>query len=240
MIHRLACLMLLAWVSAAHAQLPGIGPTDPRRTVDISAQPWNALARVQTELGTRCTGVAVGPAAILTAAHCLVAPRTRRLMRAESIHVLLGYDQGRYAAHQRVLTFRVGPGFHPADATPASADWALLTLAGPITDSQLSLGHAHPGEIVAVAGYEQDRAETLLADRDCRIQAILPDAGESLIRDDCAATRGASGAPLLAWRAGKGWVVVGIQVRAIIGHQGGLAVPVHAIMDSLPGLRGMP
>ena len=79
---------------AARPLLPGIGATDPRRPVDLAQAPWRALGRVQLELGKRCSGALVGPRTVLTAAHCLVAPRTGNLVRPETVHFLLAYDRG--------------------------------------------------------------------------------------------------------------------------------------------------
>lgn len=36
--------------------LPGIGVVDRRVAVDPTQQPWDAIAKVQTNIGTRCTG----------------------------------------------------------------------------------------------------------------------------------------------------------------------------------------
>ena len=77
----LAALLLAAPAAAQQSRqapavvaLPGIGANDPRQPVDARQAPWRSLGRVQTELGTRCTGVLVGLTRVLTAAHCLVSP----------------------------------------------------------------------------------------------------------------------------------------------------------------------
>jgi protease YdgD len=71
-----------------------------------------------------------------------------------------------------------------------------------------------PGTAVALAGYNQDRAQLLVADADCHLIGTVrsPDGG-AFFTHDCAATRGTSGAPLLA-RHGDGWEVVGINIAA--------------------------
>ena len=67
---------------------------------------------------------------------------------------------------------------------------------------------------VALAGYNQDRAQLLMADLDCHVLhvAALSD-GIMFITHDCAATRGTSGAPLLTKRDG-GWAVIAINIAA--------------------------
>ena len=92
----LAALLLLAVSGRAGAEpsLPGIGPGDDRVQVDPAEPPWRALGRVQTELGSRCTGFLVAPRAVLTAAHCLYRPGPHSFVQPHSVHFLLGYNKG--------------------------------------------------------------------------------------------------------------------------------------------------
>jgi protease YdgD len=62
--------------------LPGIGAVDRRVAVDPGQPPWDAIAKVQTNIGTRCTGALIAPGNVLTAAHCLYNRRTRALLQA--------------------------------------------------------------------------------------------------------------------------------------------------------------
>ena len=73
--------------------LPGIGQVDRRVAVDPGQPPWDAIAKVRTNIGTRCTGALTTPSTVITAAHCLYNRRTRALLQAGSLHVLLGYNQ---------------------------------------------------------------------------------------------------------------------------------------------------
>ena len=147
--------------------LPGIGAHDPRRPVDAAQAPWSALGRVQTELGGRCTGTLVAPDRVLTAAHCLVARRTGRLVQPGSVHVLLGYHLGAWRAHGRVVGFTLGPGY-TAGVGPVAADWAVLHLAAPMDQAQPVLPLLReppaPGSPLMLGGYQQDRPEVLMAD----------------------------------------------------------------------------
>ncbi len=238
----LAALLLLGASPAARGQerpaLPGIGAADPRRPVDHAAEPWRALGRVQTEAGGRCTGVLVGPRTVLTAAHCLVAPRTGRLVRPGAVHFLLGYHLGGWAAHARAAAYRIGEGYDPAARRPAGADWAVLTLERTVgaPDRVLPLLREAPAPRMplALAGYQQDRPEALLADTACRVLGLGRDAaGLPLLLHDCAGTRGASGAPLLARDAEGRWAVAGIASAAAAALALGAAVPAGAI-------RGVP
>jgi protease YdgD len=232
----LAGLLLATSASAHEGQrvqrgppLPGIGADDPRRPANLRLAPWDALGRVQTELGGRCTGVMVAPDRVLTAAHCLIAPRSRNFVQPGSVHFLLGYDRGRWTAQARVREFITGEGYG-ADG-PIAADWALLTLERRIVEPRRVLPLLRtlppPRTPVMLGGYQQDRPEVLMADADCRIIGAQRAAdGRPVMVHDCAGTRGASGAPLLAQLPdGGGWAVAGVLAAVNAEMALGYAVP---------------
>jgi protease YdgD len=209
--------------------LPGIGVADRRVAVDPGQPPWNAIAKVQTNIGTRCTGALIAPGTVLTAAHCLYNRRTRALLQAGSLHVLLGYNRGDYRWHRTVARYTVGPGFDGIKSGLQSSDWARLELDGAIPDlvAPLPIAAEPPraGVGVALAGYNQDRSQILMADLACHITSIAMAAGEPFIAHDCDATRGTSGGPLLM-RQGGGWAMIGINIGAAPGTN--LALPATA------------
>jgi len=213
------------------SELPGLGDAAARQPVDTKAAPWRSLGRVQTELGSRCTGTLIAPARVLTAAHCLLSPRAGGLVQPGSIHFLLGYAAGRYTAHARVAAFQLAPGYQPASRGPASADWAILQLASPLTEAPpLPLAPARATDAVMLGGYQQDRAEVILADTACRLVGLRRGQDGPVLLHDCAGTRGASGAPLLRREPAGGWSVIGIAVAATRGQSGGLGIPAQAIL----------
>ncbi|MBB3884699.1 trypsin-like serine peptidase [Acetobacter oeni] len=218
---------------------PGIGPDDTRRAVTMKSLPWNAIGRVQTELGGRCTGFLVAPAVVETAAHCLWLVKTRRYIQPHDIHFLRAYDRGQYAAHARVTRFLVSPGYDPEhEATTASFDRATLFLENPAGTAAdilpVAPGLPSIGDGVTLGGYEQDYREILTSDMRCHVVGIFRNGeGYPMIGHDCDATRGSSGAPLLGQQNGR-WVALGVQVLANSG-QGGSAAPLSFMQVSVTG-----
>jgi protease YdgD len=216
--------------------LPGLGGHDPRARQDPTAWPWRAVARLQIPGAARCTAFLVAPRVVLTAAHCLYVRRTGHFAPAESVHVLTGYSAGRFARHAVATGYRLAPGYDPRDVPPDfGADVAVVTL---------DRAMAAPGEVLGLAdsdapsaamlgGYNQDRAEVIEADPGCAVLGGAADAaGRPLLRHDCAATRGTSGAPLLV-RAPGGWMVAGLQVAAASGRASGIAIPAATLRQVL-------
>lgn len=243
MLSRAAAALLLALPAAAAAQgelrqsapamlRPGIGAEDPRRPADPEAEPWRALGRVQTELGTRCTGALIGPRSVLTAAHCLIAPRSAQFVQPGSVHFMLGYHLGHYDAHARVVSYALGPGFRPAPPGPAAADWAVLTLDRPVGTPgrilPLLRDPPPPRTPLMLGGYQRDRPEMLLADTGCRLLG-LQRGGEPLLVHDCAGTRGVSGAPLLARGPDGHWAIAGVASSVAADIALGRAVPAASV-----------
>ncbi len=222
---RLPAYAALAWLGVAPAlaqSLPGLGPTARRTEIDRSRMPWRALGRVQTEFAERCTGFALAPALVATAAHCLYLPKVARFIRPHEVHFLLGEHLDTFVDHARALSFAVPRGYDPTrEAATARLDRAFLTLDHPVADEILHLATRlpPPGTRLMLGGYGQDRQERILADPACHLLAV----SDGLIRHDCAATSGTSGAPLLAAIDGQ-WRVIGVQIEAELGGIGGVAV----------------
>jgi len=164
------CAVLLAMHAAVAAErplLPRIGPQERRIAVDPTQPPWDAIAKVQTNIGTRCTGALIAPAVVLTAAHCLYNHRTRIMLQVGSLHVLIGYNRGDYRWHRRVVHYTVGTGFDGGKVELQHSDWARLELADQIPYAvrplSLSVSPSPSGTAIMLAGYNQDRAEILMA-----------------------------------------------------------------------------
>src|SRR5438874_1509872 len=133
---------------------------DRRVAVDPNQPPWHAIAKVQNNIGERCTGALIAPSIVLTAAHCLYNRRTRSFLQPVSVHVLFGYQRAGYRWHRVVIRITIGPDFDGATGQPPTSDWARLELAEPVPVPPLPVvgGGQSAGTVVALAGYNQDRA----------------------------------------------------------------------------------
>lgn len=205
--------------------MPGLGAGQHRHPVSVADAPWRILGRVQTELGGRCTGFAVAPRVIMTAAHCFWLPKVRRFIPAQDIHALMGYERGTFRVSARGVALIIAPGFDPDKPlmTPF-ADRATLILDRPVIRTSELVPFAQDvasGSRAMLVGYAQDRPELAYGDTDCHVTGV--DA-QGAIRHDCAATRGDSGAPLLVAEPRGQWGLAGLMVDAESGR-GGLAAP---------------
>ena len=209
---------------AAHAGSPGA-------PVDVSTPPWTALGRVQTELGTRCTGFLVSPTVVMTAAHCLFRRVTGRYVQPGSVHFLWRYDKGVYADHARVIAFAIAPGYDPLrELHTLGLDRAFLTLdhaVGSAADDVRFAPALPPvGAPLLLGGYNRDHDDVLEADA-CHLRGFAVDhGGHRLLVHDCYGEPGTSGAALFSRLPDGAWGVVGLEV-AVTGSGGriGLAEP---------------
>jgi len=239
------CAVLWAALAGCAAPSPGLGPDAARVPVDVTAAPWRSLGLVATAVGGRCTGVLVSPNTVLTAAHCLVDPRTNRAVAPRAVQFTLASPPGavspggtpRQARATEALIgpgFSVAPGPRPDPSAPPDSDWAVLLLDTPLGAPgqvmSLEAGLLPPGTPLVFGGYQSDREGQMVADLNCAVSGYARDpAGRVMLHHSCAATTGASGGPLLARRPDGGWIVAGIGSLAEGGVTGGWAVPTASI-----------
>lgn len=229
-------LSFLAGAVVAKSQTspdPRLDP-DPWQ-VDVAAYPWSAIGKLNNSVGGSCTAVAIEQDEVLTAAHCIFNPRTRRFLPPSSLHVLFGYRRGDYKLHARVERYTIGPGYEPATRLSSIAsDWAVLTLTEPLPEEMRPLQRADrvpvAGTPLMIAGYGRRRLHIMTGDKTC--QLLSASQSPDLLVHNCRVAKGLSGAPLLAIES-ETPVIVGIQVA--IGRRNGSAVGLAVALPSIGG-----
>jgi protease YdgD len=225
----------LGLVMATAASGSVIGPAGfHHEAVDERSYPWSSIGKLFNEAGSQCSGVAISRDKVLTAAHCLFNRRSARLVTADSLHFLVGYRAGQPSIEMRVASFEIGAGFDPLRyQLTTDADWAVLTLTeelpAQIAPLPLSREAEPSGTKAILAGYPQDRAFAMTADRNCELGQSI-DSGKLLLHT-CRGMNGYSGGPVLVSGRDGEVRVAGIQIATMRG--GGpanmLAIPAKSI-----------
>jgi hypothetical protein len=155
-------------------------------------------------------------------------------VQASALHFLVGYRTGRYIAHARVASYEIGPGFDPLRYRETSnADWAILTVTESLPEEiePLRLSHdvSPSGTKAVIAGYPQDRAFAMTADRNCELRGKI--GGGRFLLHSCRGIKGYSGAPILVSAGGTEMQIAGIQIASLRsdGTEKMIAVPAQAI-----------
>ncbi len=157
--------------------------------IDVSAAPWQVFLEADAGGGSvyDCGGSILDATTIVTAAHCVIDPRSGARFTAARLTVLAGATvaDGRTGVIRRVAEIRIHPYYQAAVGRVAPDDVAVLKLSGSLTFSStiraippVAAG-ANPavGTIATITGFGRQRAG---ADPDRRLYTLQTAIGDQL------------------------------------------------------------
>jgi protease YdgD len=207
--------------------------------VDAKAYPWSAIAKLNNGTGKSCSAVLISQDYALTAAHCLFFNTTGRFLPAQSLHLILGYENARFQSHLLVSAYFISSAYEPTKPFETLAhDWALLLISPQQKLKIQALGlsqlmHTAEWRLMS-AGYSRGTPYSMTADRHCHFVGRSADSG--LLYDSCAAPEGYSGGPLLIVSAdGRTVSIAGIHVanQPWPDEMVAVAVPIETIWKNI-------
>lgn len=204
---RLGAIVLLLACAAFPGTLRADGAGHRAMLPADAQEAFLAVGRLNVQGQGFCTATLIAPSTVLTAAHCVIDRRTRRVVAVDRVHFLPGFRIGDYAAHARATAVRLSPRF-ALSARGADHDLAVIDLTAPVPAAvrpiPVDTAAGAEGALVLVS-YGMDRSQIMSIQRGCR---VLRRVGATMFTD-CLGLPGASGAPILQ-ESGGALRVVGV------------------------------
>lgn len=204
---------------------------------------FEAVGRLESASG-HCTAALIAPDVVLTAAHCAYGKRGHFVFRA-------AYSDGAALATRNVTDVVIAEGYIKAAATndrarEVSNDVALMRLVSPIHDAGInpySIAQApRAGARLTLASYGRGRTEALTLERGCVLETRYHG---GVVRIDCAATYGSSGAPVFVTVNGRPRIFAVVSSGITENEPGArtfgteLSALVPGLMQKLRNTRGL-
>ncbi len=188
---------------------------DDRVIIDATTAPWNMIGFVDLS-EANCTGTLIGPATVVTSAHCIA---ENGEITTPPVEFLAGFQNGEFVARSGVSGFHVAPGY--LDGEQEGTDYAFIYLTDPIgeqlgwmdvgvlTPTEVSELQAGRGPDILQAGYSYDQQGVLTGNLDCPFIEL---GGENTLIHQCDTLQGDSGSPLFI-ADGDRYRLIGVESR---------------------------